>query len=140
MENCFATKFFGLTPRIGNPGICSYLRRVVDISLNTISAGGEEGNGDSDEDLFLAIQEKKKEIADNLLNFQGAGKPRPELKPEEIVPLLMTALKLNDFPEEDAGLVSMWEFASDTTRYIFKNNVTGELLFGFIMSSQFALQ
>jgi hypothetical protein len=120
--------------------LCPSLRKVVDISLNTISAGGEEGNGDSDEDLFLAIQEKKKEIADNLLNFQGAGKPRPELKPEEIVPLLMTALKLNDFPEEDAGLVSMWEFASDTTRYIFKNNITGELIFGFIMSSQFALQ
>jgi len=38
--------------------------------------------------------------------------------------LLMDALEQNDFPEVDAGLKSMWEFAGDTTRFVFKNNVT----------------
>jgi hypothetical protein len=38
----------------------------------------------------------------------------------------MTALEKNNFPETDAGLMSMWEFASDTTKYIFQNNMTGK--------------
>ena len=51
-----------------------------------------------------------------LPTFQGAGRPRPHLAPDEIPPLLMHALKLNDFPEVNAGLISMWDFAGDTTR------------------------
>ena len=34
----------------------------------------------------------------------------------------MRALSLYNFPEQDAGLVSMWEFAGDITRFIYKNN------------------
>lgn len=56
--------------------------------------------------------------------FPGAGVPRPELTPEEIAPLLMEALEYNDFPTVDAGLLSMWAFSGDTTRYIFGNNQT----------------
>lgn len=38
--------------------------------------------------------------------------------------MLMEALARNDFPECDSGLTTMWSFASDTTRFIFKNNLT----------------
>jgi len=54
----------------------------------------------------------------------GAGSPRADLPPAELPPLLMRALELNNFPEVDAGLHAMWAFAGDTTRFIFKNNVT----------------
>lgn len=54
--------------------------------------------------------------------FAGAGVPRPELPPAELPALLMKALELNDFPEVDAGLRSMWAFSGDSTRFIFKNN------------------
>ena len=113
----------------------TFLSSKVAVSLrNTIEvrvyASGKEEEGD--EDLFLAIQDKHPvENASDYVIFQGAGKPRPDLKPEEIVPLLMTALQKNDFPEEDAGLMSMWEFASDTTRFVFQNNITGEYPFTF---------
>ena len=50
--------------------------------------------------------------------------PRPELAADEIVPLLHRALALNDFPEVDSGLKSMWAFAGDTTRFIYQNNRT----------------
>ena len=84
----------------------TFLSSKVAVSLrNTIEvrvyASGKEEEGD--EDLFLAIQDKHPvENASDYVIFQGAGKPRPDLKPEEIVPLLMTALQKNDFPEEDA--------------------------------------
>jgi len=87
-----------------------------------------EGNyGDSDEDLFIALlNDKQKENTMNAksASYTGAGVPRSSLDPEDIVPLLMTALEKNNFPESDAGLISMWEFASDTTKYIFQNNIT----------------
>jgi len=57
-------------------------------------------------------------------SFPGAGIPRPELTPEEIPPLLMQALELNDFPEVDSGLTSVWDFAGETTRHIFQQNMT----------------
>lgn len=57
-------------------------------------------------------------------DFPGAGEPRPDLAPEDIPPLLMTALSFNDFPTVDAGLKSVWAFAGDTTRFIFQNNET----------------
>ena len=56
--------------------------------------------------------------------FEGAGLPRPELAPDELPPLLMRALCRNDFPEVDDGLRSVWTFAGDTMRFIYKNNVT----------------
>ena len=54
----------------------------------------------------------------------GAGSPRPQLPPAEVPKLLMKALELNNFPDEDAGLRAMWAFAGDSTRFIFKNNET----------------
>jgi hypothetical protein len=56
--------------------------------------------------------------------FQGAGVPRPSLSPDELPCLLMDALKMNDFPDVDAGLRSMWAFAGDSTRFVYKNNMT----------------
>ena len=56
--------------------------------------------------------------------FSGAGVPRPELPPSELPDLLMRCLKMNDFPEIDSGLNSMWAFAGDTTRFIYQNNIT----------------
>ena len=81
-------------------------------------------NGD-DEALFRSIIEKKEE--ENVpYTKQGAGVPRDSLGPEEVAPLIMMALQHNNFPEIDAGLVSVWEFSSDTTKFVFKNNRTGE--------------
>jgi len=76
----------------------------------------------SDEELFAALSKKK--TFEKEIDKLGAGLPRPSLEPEDIVPLLMKALKNNDTPKLDAGLVSMWEFASDTTKFVFKNNMT----------------
>ena len=56
--------------------------------------------------------------------LQGAGRPRPALQPSEIPSLLMDALRFNDIPSKDSGLISMWAFAGDTTRHIFKHNIT----------------
>lgn len=50
--------------------------------------------------------------------------PQPKHTPAEIPTLLMEALARNDFPECDDGLTTVWSFASDTTRFIFKNNLT----------------
>lgn len=50
--------------------------------------------------------------------------PRDDLDPEDLPSLLMTALTLNDFPEVDSGLRSMWVFAGETTRHIFEHNET----------------
>ena len=50
--------------------------------------------------------------------------PRPDLQPQELPELLMTALKQNDIPKANAGLESMWAFAGDTTRFIYQNNMT----------------
>jgi hypothetical protein len=36
----------------------------------------------------------------------------------------MNALRFNNLPYKDAGLYAIWEFAGDTTRYIFQNNRT----------------
>ena len=58
------------------------------------------------------------------LSFRGAGVPRPDLPPADVPPLLMRALQLNEFPEVDAGLTSMWAFSSMQCRFIYKNNLT----------------
>ena len=107
----------------------------------------------SDEELFLSIQKKNQSTSQTSVKLQntneeveveqgtdtstllpdrstvpyhGAGLPRDSLGPEEIVPLLMTALQNNDIPEVDAGLTAMWNFATDTTRFVFQNNMTGK--------------
>lgn len=56
--------------------------------------------------------------------WQGAGSPRPDLPPEDVPALLMDALRMNDIPTKDAGLLSIWAFAGDTTRHIFQQNIT----------------
>jgi hypothetical protein len=56
--------------------------------------------------------------------WEGAGLPRPDLPPEDIPTLLMGALRMNDVPTKNAGLLSVWEFAGDTTRHIFEHNIT----------------
>ena len=50
--------------------------------------------------------------------------PCPDLKPQELPTMLMESLKRNDFPEVDSGLHLMWAFASDTTRFLYKGNIT----------------
>jgi hypothetical protein len=97
--------------------------------------------GDSDEELFLALFRQKVEQKAAKKNKNpsiptapppsfdfdtGAGVPRASLEPDEIVPLLMTALQNVDVPTVDGGLVAMWDFASDTTKFVFQNNQTGE--------------
>lgn len=94
-----------------------------------------------DEELFLILFEEKEKRKTGSVSgtgtpmsmspalteeFErdGAGVPRPSLPPEEIVPLLMKALQNVDHPTQDAGLKAMWEFATDTTRFIFKYNRT----------------
>lgn len=79
---------------------------------------GTPGNG---KDPKSDSKERQKQPTSS---FQGAGIPRPELPPGEIPSLLMDALLLNDFPQVDAGLTSMWAFAGETTRHIFQQNMT----------------
>lgn len=61
---------------------------------------------------------------EHVQRFGGAGEPRPDLRPEDVPTLLMTALSLNDDPYPNAGLESMWEFAAGATQHIFKHNMT----------------
>ena len=94
--------------------------------------------GESDEDLFLNLYEEKAErkaagipeaaAPSSYSMVEGAGIPRPSLEPDEVVPLLMMALQNVDVPNANSGLASMWEFAGDTTKFIFQNNRTGECL------------
>ena len=100
------------------------------------SGGGDANAAADDEDLFLAVirenqQRKIEGIAEAARSYDfdfdnGAGVPRESLEPHEIVPLLMKALQHVDAPVVDSGLMAMWEFAGDTTRFIFQNNRTGE--------------
>jgi hypothetical protein len=57
-------------------------------------------------------------------HWEGAGTPRPELPPEEIPSLLMKSLELNDFPNDDSGLYSLWDFSSGMLRQSCQQNVT----------------
>jgi len=75
---------------------------------------------------------------DQTQKFQGAGKPRPELPPDDIPALLMTALSQNDTPYENAGLESMWYFAEGSaTHHIFQNNMTDYIESAFQTAIEF---
>ena len=50
--------------------------------------------------------------------------PSPDIQPQALPTLLMEALENNNFPDVDSGLRTMWQFASDTTRFIYKGNLT----------------
>jgi len=99
-------------------------------ALTTTATALFSNDQPSDEDLFLTLLEKKaNQRNDNTKTQQfdintGAGAPRPSLGPDEIVPLLMTALQNIDVPNENDGLIAMWDFATDTTKFVFKGNRT----------------
>jgi hypothetical protein len=57
-------------------------------------------------------------------DFPGAGVPRVDLPPRDVPSLLMEALRHNDFPGVDSGLRSVWAFAGDTVRHVYRHNVT----------------
>lgn len=109
-------------------------QHAVAKSLPTSSVLNASGR-ESDEELFLSIIDRNErndntnvdvEPAgqdENIEPFRGAGVPRASLKPEEIAPLLMTALQQNDFPEENSGVTAMWEFSTDVNKFIFKNDI-----------------
>ena len=98
--------------------------------LSALLVSDDDMSDESDERLFQALMDRKLKMGQQTQNYDreylGAGVPRSSLRPEEMVPLLMNALKYNDIPHKDAGLVSMWEFATDTVKFIFNNNVTGK--------------
>jgi hypothetical protein len=96
----------------------------------------------SDEALFAALLDDRSKACDSTAaspisssldtlsseyaHLANVKSPCPSLKPEEIIPLIMNALKNNDIPDKDAGLRLVWEFVTDTTQYVFQNNRTGE--------------
>ena len=47
-----------------------------------------------------------------------------EIYPEKIAPFLMQSLALNDFPDIDWGLETVWHFSTDTLRTIFNHNMS----------------
>ena len=69
-------------------------------------------------------EEEISEISHGDLHWSGASGPSPDIPPDKIPSLLMHALNYNDVPSKDAGLRTVWEFAGDTTRHIFKHNLT----------------
>jgi len=76
---------------------------------------------------------------DQTQKWTGAGTPRPELRPEDIPSLLMTALSQNDTPYDNAGLESMWEFAEGSaTHHIFQHNMTEYIESAFETASEFS--
>ena len=52
-----------------------------------------------------------------------ARKPCAELGPEEVVPMLMRALRLNDYPYINAGLQTVYDWSSDMCRLACGRNV-----------------
>jgi len=93
---------------------------------NNNNNNDQEYVGIDDESLFQSIIENKDKDDNTAGGGKGAGVPRESLGPEDVAPLLMNALQNNNIPETDAGIVSMWEFSSDMTKFVFKNNATGE--------------
>mmetsp|Transcript_10820 Transcript_10820/g.18947 ORF Transcript_10820/g.18947 Transcript_10820/m.18947 type:complete len:245 (-) Transcript_10820:58-792(-) len=82
----------------------------------------------SDEDLFIALANDKKMAreAEAVTDYPESAtlKSGIDTNPEEVVPLIMNALKNNDTPCKNAGLMLVWEFTTDTTKFIFNNNIT----------------
>ena len=89
---------------------------------------GYENDEVSDEDLFIDIANKhsraQQDADTNSNDHVEVIEPSPSIKPHEIVPLLMNALRHNDTPQKDSGMRVAWDFSSDTTKWVFKNNIT----------------
>ena len=114
-----------------------YKQRRYFVELYTYD---DPSKSSADEDLFATIDNKNRvahtdmilPVPGNANNNNstayenGVREPTPDLTPKEIVPLIMNALKNNDTPKKDAGIKLVFGFATDTTQYVFKNNVTGE--------------
>eukprot|EP00980_Cylindrotheca_fusiformis_P013661 scaffold3515_cov126-Cylindrotheca_fusiformis.AAC.10 len=107
-------------------------RQLPRLPLNTVirdaaQPSSEEGGSNSDfkNDLEFNVTSVLEDSRSGPSRaFQGAGRPRPNLRPEDLPPLLMEALAWNDFPNENDGIRSVWAFAGDTTRHIFNQNQT----------------
>eukprot|EP00984_Skeletonema_dohrnii_P025670 scaffold14845_cov115-Skeletonema_dohrnii-CCMP3373.AAC.2 len=110
------------SPMLGRSS-CLYVRRSYDDK--------------SDEELFAALLADKKSKArdataspissldtSRYAHLANITSPSPSIKPEDIIPLVMISLKNNDVPDKDAGMKLVWEFATDTTQYVFRNNRT----------------
>lgn len=117
----------------------SNVRNSYAFRLSALLVSDDDTSDGSDERLFQALMNRKMKMEQQTKNYdpehEGAGVPRSSLRPEEMVPLLMNALKYNDNPHKDAGLVSMWEFATDTVKFIFNNNVTGKFINTFYLKN-----
>ncbi|KAL7467992.1 hypothetical protein ACHAXS_008213 [Conticribra weissflogii] len=77
----------------------------------------------NDEDLFhdlMACRSHSEDIG-NSTKFNHVRGPASLLSPESVIPAIMNALKRNDEPHKDAGLTMVWEFTTETTKYVFKN-------------------
>ena len=99
--------------------------------------GGEASGSGDDKVLFDTLISEKTANASNGVDYDADNiavlhnnvkAPADSLAPDDIVPLIMYALKNNDTPEKDAGLHLVWEFASDETTWTFNNNITGEFV------------
>lgn len=101
------------------PPTCSTSRRSTQLVVMLANKKRKDKSGGDDSRKDSTTRDSSVVIA-----FEGAGFPRPDLSPDEIPILLMKSLELNDFPQVDAGLESMWAFAGDTTRHIFQQNMT----------------
>jgi len=102
-------------------------------SMVLVAADAEETNGSAAEAVAAVAATGRTKSPHMLVgagaeqppaDSKSAGEPHPSLPPEEVIPLLMRALQLNDFPEIDSGLHLMWAFAGDTLRFIYNNNRT----------------
>lgn len=108
--NFFLTRGFNFLPINGRNS-----RERHSFGRNALSTGDGQDWGEGKMIPSLLITES---------DWKGAGLPRKDVDPEDLPSLLMEALSLNDFPEIDTGLRSMWAFAGDTTRFVFQHNVT----------------
>ena len=58
-------------------------------------------------------------IVSILFNYPSFGdiiKPNPNIKPNEVIKIQLEALKVNDLPYKDAGIMQTWEFAHPSNR------------------------
>jgi hypothetical protein len=54
--------------------------------------------------------------------YRSAGSPHPSLPTRSLPPLLMHALSRNDLLRQDAGVRSIWRFATPTLRFVFRGD------------------
>jgi hypothetical protein len=124
-----------------------HLKRSAQLRILLASAHDEEdrdhddptvscaSTSDSDTSAMTLVLHSGTRITES--SFCGAGEPRPDLRPEELPLLLMTALRHNDFPHVDSGLQSVWAFCGDTTRHLFQHNMTDFIISAHDTANEF---